>query len=444
MIDKDATGLTGCAGMRFEVVAHTTDWLPKFSFDLSVDWNFDGSDLIGSVPEITYGNVEVELGGFLGKVLGPLLARLEPILDPIEPVLDLLTSEIPVIDDLGIHLSVLDMAELFVQPLPPDSEMRLRVERLIKFIEALASINDLANAVSLNANAKTSLVIGSLTFGGSRSPQFDARTAALAEKVVDLAQANHNIIDQLKDGAPETGEVLTTTPAEIHFPIYENPLSVFEWLLGFGEAEIVTLALPSVNLNVPIDISVPIFPGILSAGIFGSIEASVGLMVGLDTYGASQFKKSGDPLDFFKGFYISDRENADGTGADIPELPIMGKALAGVKLGVEKGGFGLGVTVGGGIIANLDFDLIDPDDDGKVRGHEFTSPKGCLAIHGGLSASLEASATVLGFSYDFPFVKKELGSFNTVVHCGSPISKPMPLWELSMRVPKNWCCTWDR
>ena len=424
LIDKSVTGLTGCAGMRFDIAAKTADWLPKFKFDLSIDWNFDGHDLAGSVPEITYGQVKVELGGFLGNVLAPLLAKLEPILDPIEPVLDLLTSEIPVIDDLGVHVTLLGLAELYVQPLPPDSEMRLRVERLVKFIEALDSINDLANAVRLDASTKVSLAIGSLTFGGSRSPQFDARAAELAKKVVDLAQTNRDILDQLKDGAPETGAVLTTTPAEIHFPIYENPLSIFEWLLGFGEAEIVTLALPSANLNVPIDLAVPIFPGILSAGIFGSIEASVGLMVGLDTYGASQFKKSGDPLDFFKGFYISDRENADGTGADIPELPIVGKALAGIKLGVDEGGVGLGISVGGGITANLDFDLIDPNNDGKVRGDELSSPKGCLAIHGGIAASLEASATVLGLSYDFPFVKEELGSFDSVIHCSAPTIKP--------------------
>lgn len=81
-----------------------------------------------------------------------------------------------------------------------------------------------------------------------------------------------------------------------------------------------------------------------------------------------------------------------------PELPIEGKAIAGVKLGVEKGGFGLGVVVGGGITANLDFDLIDPNNDGKVRGDELSSPQGCLAIHGGLSAALEASITVLGLS----------------------------------------------
>ncbi len=150
----------------------------------------------------------------------------------------------------------------------------------------------------------------------------------------------------------------------------------------------------------------------------------MGLMIGLDTYGARQFKQSHDPLDFLKGFYISDRANADGTGEDIPELPIEGKALAGVKLGVEKGGVGLGVMVGGGIVANLDFDLIDPDNDGKVRGHEWSSPKGCLAIHGGLSATLEASATVLGLSYDFPFVKEELASFDTVIRCSSPPTKP--------------------
>ncbi len=410
--------------MRFDVTAKTTDWLPKFNFDLSVDWSFDGKDLTGSVPEITYGNVEVELGGFLGNVLAPLLARIEPILDPIEPVLDILTSEIPVIDDLGVHVTLLGLAETFVN-MPPDddSEMSQRLNRLLKFIEALVTINDLANAVTADASTTARLVIGSLKFGGAASPQFDARALELANQVVELAKSKTDLIQQLIDGAPTTGKVLTTTPAEIHFPIYENPVSVFEWLLGFGEAEIVTIKLPSANLNVPIDLSVPIFPG-LSAGIFGSIQASVGLMVGLDTYGASQFKKSGNAVDFLKGLYISDRENADGTGDDIPELPIVGEAKAGVRLGIEQGGFGLGVTVGGGITANLDFDLIDPNNDGKVRGDEFSSPKGCLAIHGGLSASLEATATLLGFSQDFPFVKENLASFNEVIHCSAPDIKP--------------------
>ncbi len=250
LIDQNDTGLKGCAGMRFDVAAQVTDWLPKFKFDLSVDWEFAGGDLKGSVPEITFGNVQVELGGFLANVLTPLLAKLEPILDPIEPILDLLSAQLPVIDDLGVHYSLLDIAAEFVANIP-DSPMSRKLDQLTNFIQALVTINDLANAVQLDAGSNATLVIGSLTFGGAGSSKFDARATELAKDVINLAQTNSNVVQQLKTGAPETGKVLDVSAAEIHFPLYENPLSIFEWILGMGEAEIVTLKLPEVSLNIP-------------------------------------------------------------------------------------------------------------------------------------------------------------------------------------------------
>ncbi len=57
IIDDEATGLEGCAGIRLDVEATATDWMPSIVTDLSIDWTFDGTDLRGSVPEVTFGGL---------------------------------------------------------------------------------------------------------------------------------------------------------------------------------------------------------------------------------------------------------------------------------------------------------------------------------------------------------------------------------------------------
>ncbi|MFO1062507.1 MAG: calcium-binding protein [Pirellulales bacterium] len=419
LIDSSTTGISGCSEMRFDITAAANEMLPSFRTGLNIDWDFNGLDLHGEIPEVTFHDVQLELGGFIAHVIAPFLTRLEPILDPIEPILDLLTSDLPVLDTAGVNASILDLGFAFAEHLPRDSNIRRTLLSILEFIEAVDSINRLANAVAIDGATGARLNVGNLTFGGSITPQYDARTGALAQTVIAAAQTRNDVMDQFfaDSAAPHMGDVITTSRAQIHFPILENPTQVFEWLLGFGQAEIVTLKLPGVHANIPIDVPIPIFPGILEASIYGSITADMELMVGVDTYGASEFQKTGNGLDFLKGFYVSDRENADGTGRDVPELPIVGKALAGLGVGFDVGGVGISAKVGGGIEATIDFDLIDPDNDGKVRGFELSSPKGCLAINGSVSATLEASATVGFLNFDFPIASAELGRFNTVVHC---------------------------
>ncbi len=421
-IDKAATGLRGCSDLSFDIQATATEWLPALVTTLDIDWSFDGSDLEGSVPHVTFGNVGLRLGDFLTKTLTPFLTKIEAILDPIEPALNVLTDLIPVLDTLlDDPVSLLDLAKVFVDLYPLDDDLHDRLNRLILFIGILDSVNDLANAVVQDSATSSILQIGNLSFGGTQTPQFDARLEKLAESVLNEAGARNDLLDQLADplAAPHLSAGLTTTPGEFHFPIFENPVSVFEWLLGFGQAEIVTWALPSVQLNIPIELAFPIIPGVLKAGLFGSIEASVGLTVGIDTYGFSKFAKSGQVGDLLAGFYVSDTENADGTGRDIPEVPVTGKVTAGLGLGFDLGGFGLSATVGGGIVANLNLDLIDHNGDGKLRGDEFSSPDGCLAIEGGVAVQLEATATAGPLHWDLPFARQQLGNFNTIVQCPS-------------------------
>lgn len=416
LIDFNNTTLDGDADFKVEFAANVSAWLPSIRGDLDIEWSFVGPDLDGNVPEIEFSNVEIVVGTFLTQILSPVLEKLDPILDALDPVLDVLDAHLPVLDDLGVEVSLISIAQEIVDLLP--GSLKAQFELYLDFIQALIDLKDLVDAISLESKSGLVIPLGSLRFGGADRSFYDAR---LGELVADVFQFVSNPGDWFKSfqgGAPKTAAIIETTPASIDFPFLDDPKSVFEWLLGKGQAELVTLTLPGFQMDIPFDIPIPIIPGILDASIFGSIGVGFGLMAGIDTYGAKDFFKSGDPADLLKGFYISDRENADGTGEDVLELPVTGKVLAGLGVGFDVGGVGLSAKVGGGIEATIGIDLIDPNNDGKIRGHEWGSPEGCMAIKGGISVILEAQATVGFIQKDFPLAKKELGSFNEIIYCG--------------------------
>src|SRR6185295_8370591 len=108
----------------------------------------------------------------------------------------------------------------------------------------------------------------------------------------------------------------------------------------------------------------------------------------------------------FDGLFVSD---LDAKGKDVPELHFDAGlwAAAELNLGIARGG------VGGGLFAEINFNLHDPDHDGKVRikelitaigneikyGSPIASPLAIFDIRGKLTAEL------------FWFIKIDLGFF---------------------------------
>src|SRR5207249_11867205 len=81
----------------------------------------------------------------------------------------------------------------------------------------------------------------------------------------------------------------------------------------------------------------------------------------------SRIKK---PLLLANGLYVSDEPTNplyDGSGDDPPELKFDGGlwAAAELNLGIARGGGG------GGIFIGVDFNLFDPDHDGRIRLDEL-------------------------------------------------------------------------
>ncbi|MFU8789007.1 MAG: calcium-binding protein [Methylobacter sp.] len=146
------------------------------------------------------------------------------------------------------------------------------------------------------------------------------------------------------------------------FPLITDPSQIFNLLLG-KDATLVTFDMKPLELEFRYRQYFPIF-GPLGASIGGSLGAKIDFDFGFDTYGINKFIQSGavNPALIFAGFYIDN-------SIPKPELVINGSltAMAELNLGVARGG------VGGGVFATVNFDMFDPNRDGKVRVDEIVN-----------------------------------------------------------------------
>jgi Ca2+-binding RTX toxin-like protein len=422
LIDTRTSGLSGQASLVFTIEANATAWLPSIRTGLRIDWAFDGFGFNGSIPKVTYEGMQLKLGGLLTEVFLPFFETLKDVFEPIEPAIDLLTQPLPVISELvSPPPSILDLAEAISPTLPPN--IQSAVDSLIEFVRTLEQISQIVLAINLDTTNAWSvyLDLGDIQFGGLTSPQFDVRLPQLDPGVLNLAEipSPGDLRTQFDLGAVNLSGILETSPGALRLPIIEDPLSAIGWLLGVGQATLITWDLPNASFKLPIGLEFPVFPGIL-AGIFGGLELGFDFKVGLDTKGFDAYSKSRDPKDFFQGFYVSDRANADGTGPDINEVFIRGDLLAAAGIGVP----GVSLLIGGGVFSEVGIDLIDHDQDGKVRGKDFTSNAGCFALNGEFGVALEARAKLGGIPFELPITEVTLARGRKVIGC--PFVEPEP------------------
>ena len=128
----------------------------------------------------------------------------------------------------------------------------------------------------------------------------------------------------------------------------------------------------------------------LFASISGSVGAEIDLAVGFDTSGFKKAEETGDWYDVFNGFYISDRENADGTGEDVPEATLSGRLNAGAEIFIVVASAG----VSGGVELKLTADLVDPNGDGKVHFDELQDTIDRLTRGGGLTGTFDLGGSI--------------------------------------------------
>ena len=168
-------------------------------------------------------------------------------------------------------------------------------------------------------------------------------------------------------------------------------------LLG-KDVALFTYDLPALEVGFDVEQTFPIF-GPISALLEGDFNVGVDLAFGFDTFGFNQWSANNfDPLESFRvldGFFVSDRENPDGTGEDVDELVATATIAAG--LGVDL--VALSGFVKGGLEGIIGLDLIDGGeingtDDGRLRASEIfsriTTPFELFQLNGIVNALLGA------------------------------------------------------
>ncbi|MBE3131920.1 MAG: hypothetical protein IMZ55_00460, partial [Acidobacteria bacterium] len=397
---------------------------PSIGSELHIYWSFgDTTDYELLPPVIDFTNVRLNMGEFFSDLLGPILGTIDDIIDPVRPILDVLTAPIPVISDLAGDVSLADLGRLFGYGDVAD------------FIFALDTIADLLEVVSFDTDVFINLGGFGVTYDGGTPilvPDSQAALFNLDDAISGTGNAGvQNYFGAMQalgaGGSTLSGPLAPLSPggSGLDVPILSNPMTAFQLLLGKTDVALVTYDMPALGLGFSYSQYFPIV-GPLGARISGSIEAVADFAFGYDTQGFFDFAQSGKVQHIFNGFYISDRENPNGTGPDVPEVQIKGSltAAAELNLGIVSGG------VGGGIYATVDFNLNDPNDDGKVRAGELAAnfnlgPVWIFDIGGKVEAGLEAYVKV-GVE---PLAWEETFEIGRVTLLDFEISRPSPAAE---------------
>lgn len=406
--------------------------------------------ILALTPQVDFGNVGMDLGSFLGDLIGPIVEDIQEYLGPIQPLLDLVSDPIPVISDLVGDTSLLDLAAQF-GALDPS------LVTALEFIsDLLGTINDLEVGGFTN---NLILPFGSIGLGsGVGGLGLDLSDPSAAADLFDPSVALNTALEALGiDGAfgdlvddvvgaiggfvgglggmgggtaSAANTLFQTGDVDLAFPFLNDPAQVFGLLFG-RDMNLVTLDLPPLTFGFDYDVFVPIW-GPLGAQFGGGVSATFDFGFGYDTFGFREFAGNDfrNPFDIFKGFFIAD-DSPIGSGVDTPEITLSAEITAAAVVNIVVASAG----VGGGIFADIFFDLNDPDNDFKIRFDELYAniENGIdqLGFPAGLIGIFDTSGEVRARL--FAFIEALFGAFEKRWYFGPEA----PLIEFSFDVPRD-------
>jgi len=376
--------------------------LPSLTSDLTLKWKLDPSNVapFGGISQMGFQNVKLDLGSFFGFANNTVLKDVKKVLKPVQEVVYFLYTPIEL---LGMTLFQ-PVQLLYKEGIIKEGSSS---DRFLKSVKTFATI---VNSIPTDANGIF------INFGDFDLLNNQEKPNLNFQNELKASSAG-NLFDLL-----DTGEKIKNDAGSgLSFPLLTEPTQVFNLLLGGKDpVDLFKYKLPEFGFeyNWP-GISIPIF-GPVVAKIGGKFQAKVNLEFGFDTQGFQDFQEKGSnkPELFLNGFYVDD--NYPKGGKDSPELTLgLGiNAYGAVDVGIASAG------VGGGILAQVRFDINDPDDNGKIRFDEFKPLLADLPsmfdISGDISAALSAYYEVdLGFwsrreTFDSPrVILLEFGSNKT-------------------------------
>jgi Ca2+-binding RTX toxin-like protein len=404
LVDGKLTANGANNGIRLDIdtAISGAGGLPKLSTTLDVDWDIDNAAPDGNgyfanaIPHVSFGDVYLDASEFFNNFVTPVIGRIQKVLQPVKPLIDALLAPLPVISTLrGQPTTILDVMGI---PTPGFLKTAQQVLNGFGNLSGIASGKIKLGSLSLQNNARA---------GGG---WLDLRNG------VNLASTSINNLNWSTDpNDPQSLQNLKSTNAavssffnstgnvgggesKLSFPLIENPKDALKLLLG-QDLELVRFDTGKLSVQGGVSWYFPII-GPLGARIGGLIGAEANFVFSFDTFGIREALRTGNASDVFKGFFLDDDRVVNGKGPDLDEARIYGGlyAAAELNLGFAKGG------VGGGLTASLNFNLNDPNNDGKVRLNEIADNLELGPIHVfDVKGKLEVGL--------FGYVKIDLGFF---------------------------------
>lgn len=367
---------------------------PNLNAEFHLDWDWQqGKGLLDGLNYAGFSKVTFDMGGYVDNVLRPFMERIQKVIEPIEPLIDFLTSPIPILSDISsTPVTMLDLAKLVDKDL--DVGMIQSIRDLIDMIHTIGNFSGMNGGLpigdfalvgtvdeitkvwsksSLSTDAKKFLNSGVVGNAGADIRKLGGITDTAFDKIKGDILGEHPISDSSKTFQSlmdsTKGQKAGKQPAWA-FPIINDPSMIFGLLLG-KDVDLVTYDMAPLIFDFTWSQYFPIV-GPIGARIGITLGADIDLAFGYDTQGIRRFIESdySNYLALVDGFYVADLaidKNGSPTGADIAEVSLHGGlfASAELNLGIASGG------VGGGLNVDVNFNLNDPDHDGKVRLYEM-------------------------------------------------------------------------
>lgn len=346
------------------------------------------------IDALGFHEMNIELGSFVNGVLGPIVSKIQQVVEPLKPLIDFLTTPFPVLDDLGIVITPLDLAKQYSKGKFDDS-MIYAIKDLIALSEKITQFGDKNPSIDIGS---MDLVGGS----GDEDAAEDFLNGKISSEAIGavletgyLGLASDASVVQEQISSTLSGNGLNVGDGSWTF-IWDNPSDIFKLLLG-QDITLVHYNMPKLSFDFDWDTFIRIW-GPLGARLGVAFNASIDLAFGYDTLGIRQWVKS-DYKDYgrlLNGFYVDD---LDEKGNDKNELSFYGGLTAAAELNA-----GVSAGVGGGVGINVGFNLYDPNKDGKIRLNEiselFKSEGlfGFFDVNGAITAKLYAYVDLLFYT----------------------------------------------
>jgi virginiamycin B lyase len=350
--------------------------VPHISSDFFLDWPLSGATVsngafVGGIgpPTVEFKHVGVDLGTFFSNAVGPIARDALAALGPIRAVVDMLDTWVPVISNLP-GIGTVTLANV-IDLIANDGGA------VTSFVSAFKAIEGLGN---LSAG-------GFIDLGTATFPGYDPRVSGLTGDNGAIphheADPNPSIQQQL------AGVAGYQTLAHINgmsLPLFQDSTAAVKALLGKKDVQFAQYTMPTITASGRWSDHFPDFIpilGPLGIAIDGGINLTTHFQFGYDSRGLLD----GNAQD---GFYVSQAGLSLGA-------TIEAHAAANLVI-VEVGG-------GGGLSANVSFDLKHPADDtdhwSTIEGYLREGPYNLFQFSGKVEAFLDA------------FLKIGIGPFST-------------------------------